>query len=120
VLRQIVCHASWHCRSWFRARLLRHQSGQESSINASYLKTEIEIKNSRNFMNRLFSMLVAYRNIIQCEAVLDTGTDVWRSIAALMLPCYREQLKALAKDLSADEQREFERIVVEFHGAAEI
>lgn len=65
-------------------------------------------------------MSVVYRNIIRCETVLDAGTDVWRSIAALMLPCYREQLRALAKDLSADEQREFERIVVEVHSAAEI
>jgi len=60
-------------------------------------------------------MLGAYTNILRCESAIATGDETWRSIAALMLPCYRNALKVLAQGLSADEQRAFERLVVDVH-----
>ena len=66
-------------------------------------------------MNRPLAMLGTYRSIIQCESLIGVGAEPWRSIAALMLPCYRDSLRVLAQGLSADEQREFERLVVSVH-----
>ena len=64
-------------------------------------------------------MLGAYESIMRCESAIAEGTDAWRSIAALMLPCYRNQLKVLAEELSADEQREFEGMVLRLHAGSD-
>ncbi len=66
-------------------------------------------------MNRPLAMLGAYTNILRCESAIATGDETWRAIAALMLPCYRNALKVLAQGLSAEEQRAFERLVVDVH-----
>lgn len=66
-------------------------------------------------MNRPLAMLGAYTNILRCESAIAAGDETWRAIAALMLPCYRNALKVLAQGLSAEEQRTFERLVVDVH-----